>query len=407
MGRLFTKFFLAFFLAQLLSVVGVGFMIWLAGPEPHLPEPDVEWHPDDGPPPLPPGCPEPGAPPPAAAPGAAAPALPADCPPLSGGPAAAVRPPGHHHPEHHGHWMERRRHGYPFIPVGVGLIASILFAFLLARHFAVPILTLRNAFAELGRGNLKLRLGPGVVRHPDELESLRNDFDASAARLELLVEGQRRLLHDMSHEVRSPVARLQLALDLIRQQPQRAEELLGRMEREVSRIDHLVEELLTLSRLEARAFGPLDQPVDLGDLLHAIAEDAGFEGQAREVKVELDCAQQLMMRGHAELLHRAIENVVRNALGHSPTGGTVRIQARPATPDHPVQVVIEDEGSGVPATELERMFQPFKRLQGSANGDGHGLGLAITREAIAAHGGRAYAENRAQGGLRVVLVLGA
>lgn len=387
MGRMFRKFFLAFFLAQMLTVLGVGFMIWFAGPEPHLPEPELEWHDDELPPPLhplPPGA------------GLAPEAVP---------PSAAVAPRHHHH-HSPGRWLESRRHGFPFLPVGIGLLASALFAFLLARHFAGPILLLRNAFAELGRGNLKLRLGLGASRHPDELESLRGDFDASAIRLEALMEGQRRLLHDVSHEVRSPVARLQLALDLVRQQPQRAEELLGRMEREVNRIDHLVEELLTLSRLEARAYGSLDQPVDLAELIHAIAEDAGFEGEARAIKVQLECPQHIPVRGLAELLHRAIENVVRNALGHSPDGATVRIQATPAGPEGPARVVIEDEGAGVASDDLERMFQPFKRLHAGADGDGHGLGLAITREAMIAHGGRAFAENRAQGGLRVVLEMG-
>lgn len=404
-GRLFTKFFLAFFLVQLLTLVGVGFLIWLAGPEPHLPEPELEWHPGDDhdhlPPPPPPdfmpGHPPGDGPPPPSA-GAAG-------PDATGPDSSAAREWRRHLARRRGYWLESRRHGYPFLPVGVGLLLSMLFAYLLAHHFAGPILALRNAFGELGRGNLKLRLGPGTARHPDELESLRNDFDQSATLLESLVEGQRRLLHDVSHEVRSPIARLQLALDLIAQQPGRAEELHGRMAREVGRIDHLVEELLTLSRLEARAFGPLDQPVDLGELLHAIVEDAGFEGQARGVTVQLDSPDHLEVRGHPELLHRAIENVVRNAIGHSPDRSVVQVRASAGAAGKPISIAIEDLGGGVPAGELERMFQPFKRLAGSSNGDGHGLGLAITREAMAAHGGRVHAENRAEGGLRVVLEL--
>ncbi len=377
-ARLFRKFFLAFFLAQMITVTGVGLMIWAAGPEPHLPEPEDR-----------------------AEPPSADNALPrADNAPLP------PRPPRFHWRPH--------RHGFPFIPVSMGLLASGLFAFLLARQFAGPILSLRAAFTALGRGNLAIRLGPGqpVPLFADELDDLRDEFDATAAQLQKLVEGQRRLLHDVSHEIRSPVARMQLALDLVRQQPARAGELLERMERECSRIDVLMEELLTLSRLEARSFGALDERVDLAGILLEIAEDARFEGQARRVAVTLQAPDVLECLGHAELIYRALENVVRNALNFSPEDGQVRVAAAHDVQARVIRVVVEDQGPGVPAADVARIFMPFKRLPGTNAGGsgsplagGHGLGLAITREALLAHGGNAAAENRSEGGLRVVLTL--
>jgi signal transduction histidine kinase len=444
-GRLFGKFFLAFFLAQMLTVVGVGVLIWMAGPEPFLPEPEELWERAEH---VRPGeaweifadvqhpphravaaarevrsaVPAEKALPGPAVSGVSSPyVLGTDSTSAELGATrqrdgrsslaepAAASDATPSRPAHQGlrlprqWWRHPHRHGFPFLPVGVGILASALFAFLLARHFAGPILALRLAFAEVGRGNFKVRLGPAGSRHPDELESLRTEFDASTERLEVLVEGQRRLLHDVSHEVRSPVARLQLALDLIRQQPARAEDLLTRMERECGRIDHLMEELLTLSRIEARAFGTLDQWVDLAEVLHAVGEDAGFEGEARAVRVEVECPSHFVVRGHPELLHRAIENVVRNALSHGPEGSVVTLRGAAATGTVPLRIVIEDQGSGVAECDLERMFQPFKRLPTGARGEGHGLGLAITREAMAAHGGRVHAENRSDGGLRVVL----
>ena len=386
-ARLFRKFFLAFFLAQMLTVTAVGLLIWAAGPEPHLPEPDELFE-----------GPVAATPPPAGPPSPAGPA--------AGAPGPDDRP-AIAHPPHH---RRPHRHGFPFIPVGIGFLASSLFAFLLARQFAGPILSLRAAFVALGRGNLATRLGPGQPVFADELDDLRTDFDATAAQLQKLVEGQRRLLHDVSHEIRSPVARMQLALDLVRQQPARAAELLDRMERECGRIDLLMEELLTLSRLEARAFGALDQTVDLADIVQAIAEDARFEGQARQVAVVLTAPDLLTCTGHPELLHRALENVVRNALNYSPPGGEVRVTVVCEGRGRPVQLVVEDQGPGVPEADLERIFAPFKRMAGAAGStahlaSGHGLGLAITREALQAHGGSARAENRSEGGLRVVLTL--
>lgn len=391
-GRLFRKFFLAFFLAQMLTVVSIGFLIWVAGPEPHLPEPEDRQPPGEDREALTTDVPL-GPFPDARRPDASLP-----------GEAMGIVADQLHGRIRHGLWHPRR-HGYPFLPVGLGLVGSLLFAFLLARNVSGPIIALRRAFLEVGRGNLKVRLGPGTARVPDELESLRTDFDITTARLQVLVEGQRRLLHDVSHEVRSPVARLQLALDLIRQQPARAAELLDRMERECGRIDRLMEELLTLSRLEARAFGSLDQVVDLAEILQMIGEDAEFEAEPHAIEIRLQIPQTLSLLGHADLLHRAIENVVRNALIHSPKGGVVTLHASASSNQAQWLLTIEDQGPGVPAADLEAMFLPFKRLADSSHGDGHGLGLAISREAIRAHGGRIVAENRSEGGLRVRIEL--
>jgi signal transduction histidine kinase len=170
-------------------------------------------------------------------------------------------------------------------------------------------------------------------------------------------------------------------------------------------MNELIGELLTLSRLEAGVSGPQEM-VDLGELLGEIVEDARFEGAARQVGIGFTAAQKLVVQANPELLHRAIENIVRNALRFSPAGTNLQIDARPDTAGY-IRLQIADHGQGVPESELEAIFTPFYRGRNLATGDGYGLGLAIARQVITALNGKIAARMKPDGssGLLIDIVL--
>jgi len=293
----------------------------------------------------------------------------------------------------------------PIEPLVAAMLASLIFAWLLAWYFAKPIRALHQAFEAAAAGDLAVRPGAAMGRRRDELADLGRDFERMASRLRALMDGQRRLLHDVSHELRSPLARLQVAVGLARQQPEKFAASLDRLEREAEHIDKLVGELLTLSRLDAGVMNAQEEDIPLADLLADIAADARFEAEAQGRSVELATLGPRMVRGRAELLHRAIENVVRNALRHTPPDSAVRIETALAEAGRAVRLTVLDQGPGVPADELDKIFDPFFRGSHPPNRDGHGLGLAIARRVVESHGGTIRAFNREGGGLCVEMVL--
>lgn len=294
----------------------------------------------------------------------------------------------------------------PAAPLVAGFLVSLLFAALLAWYFAKPIGSLRAAFAAAAVGRLEPRLASAMGRRRDELADLGHDFDRMAQQLQRLMDGQRRLLHDVSHELRSPLSRLQAAIGLARQQPQRTDELLTRIERESMRMERLVGELLTLSRLEAGMARQFEAAVDLHELLASLLEDARFEAQAGGCRVDYAApAAPACIPADAELLHRALENIVRNALKHSPPGGTVRIELAADALRDAYRIRVADSGKGVPEADLPAIFAPFFRSGRSATPDGYGLGLAISQRVVGLHGGTITAENRPEGGLCVTVFL--
>jgi signal transduction histidine kinase len=291
------------------------------------------------------------------------------------------------------------------IPLLASVIVSLLFALLLAWYFSRPIRALRNAFEAAAAGDLAPRFASGKSGG-DELNDLGRDFDRMSARLRALMDGQRRLLHDVSHELRSPLARLQAAIGLAHQQPEKMAASLDRIERESVRMDKLVGELLTLSRLEANTDLPQAELVDMAELLDGIASDvrfeAGADGPAIEVPIEGEA--HICVRGAPDLLWRACENVVRNAVKHGGAGGIVELKLR-ADANH-VHVDVLDRGPGIAPGDLPTIFQPFFRSNPSTNNvDGHGLGLAIAERVVQGHGGTIRAMNREGGGLQVAIVL--
>jgi signal transduction histidine kinase len=208
----------------------------------------------------------------------------------------------------------------------------------------------------------------------------------------------------VSHELRSPLARLQVAIGLAHQQPEKITSSLERIERESVRMDKLVGELLTLSRLEAPVPMPAMEEIALMDLVDGIVTDASFEAEQQGRCIEVCGTALVSLRCAPDLLWRALENVVRNAIKHSPEGGTVTIELG-ANVDA-ARIAVMDRGPGVDPGELEAIFAPFYRSgSGAANGDGHGLGLAIARRVIAAHAGTIVASNRDGGGLCVAITL--
>ena len=273
------------------------------------------------------------------------------------------------------------------------------------------MIRLRAATRQLAAGDLSARTGAPASRRRDEISGLLRDFDAMAERLETLVNAQSRLLKDISHELRSPLARLNVALGLVRQRSGlESANMLDRIELEVSRLNELIGRLLTLARIEDGQQSVPPIPVPLDDLVLNVAEDAEFEAQARHCHVRSAIPPgEWRVRGEASLLHSAIENVVRNAIRYTREGTTVEIHlARAETPGGAEAVVkVTDCGPGVPPDTLEKLFQPFYRLddaRGRQTG-GVGLGLAITERAVRFHGGRVAACNRAEGGLEVELRL--
>jgi signal transduction histidine kinase len=362
MGRLFWKFFLVFWLAQVVTALGVGVAIWALRPTQF----------DAGP-----SAPPHFAPPP---------------PGMEG-----RRPPPHGAPP-------PRPFLPPLMPLLAGSVVSLIFAALLAWYFARPIRGLRTAFEALAGGALETRIGRSMGRRRDELADLGADFDCMADRLQGLMDGQRRLLHDVSHELRSPLARLQAAAGLMRQQPERAVELLERIERDTGRMDRLVGELLTLARLDAGVGDDRMESLDLDELLAGIAEDVGVEAEAQGVDVRLAPGDAARVRGDADLLRRALENVLRNAVKHSPRGAAVEVCGR--VDAEVCCVAISDRGPGVAESELVSIFEPFYRGAGAARqGEGYGLGLAIAKSVMQRHRGTVAACNRSGGGLVVSLCL--
>ena len=315
MGRLFWKFFLFIWLGQMAAVLGTGMLFWaerknfegrMGGSVERLPPDSAELDSHRRPPPPPPGAFGRQLPPG----GFGEPPHPAgrgERPPQD----RPMGPPGMH---------------LPVFPALARLLASVLCAAGLAWYFARPIRQLRSGFDRVADGDLDARVAPGMQGRRDELADLGRDFDRMTERLQSLVEGQKRLLHDVSHELRSPLARLQAAVGLARQQPARMDDCLLRVERESERMNQLVGQLLTLSRLEA-GVAEATELVDMAELLADIVEDARFEAEARQVVIAYDAGDMAEIRGNSELLHRAIENVLRNAVRYSPEGGRVGVAA--------------------------------------------------------------------------------
>lgn len=300
-------------------------------------------------------------------------------------------------------------HGVPVLGILIALLTSGLVCYLLAQFLTSPILRLRKATQKLAAGDLSARAGGSVKRGGDEMSQLVRDFDLMAEQIEKLMNAQSRLLKDISHELRSPLARLTVALELARQRTgPEAQSALERISLESSRMNELIGSLMTVARLDSGAGGLQKAPVQLESIIEEVARDAAFEAQSRNCQVEAEILDELPVVGDPALLRSAIENVVRNATRYTADGTTVNIRAERSQNGRLEAVIrVSDSGPGVPDDCLDKIFQPFYRIddaRGRSTG-GVGLGLAITDQAVRLHGGSVKASNLPEGGLGVEIRL--
>lgn len=301
--------------------------------------------------------------------------------------------------------------GLTFI-AGVLLMVT-LFCLWLVYHIVAPIQGIQSAARQVANGDLNVRAPAEISRRHDELASLALDFDAMVERTSLLVRSQRDLLSSVSHELRSPLARFNMSLGLLRNQsPRECDELMQRMERDVERINVLLGQLLTFSRLESGLSSSQKERVDISQLIHEVVADGDFEARGYGKSVCIGADNDIYVdKADPETLRSAFENIIRNAIRFTPPNSAVQVVLRSDT-EHvfPRAILsVRDFGPGVPEESLQQIFQPFFRLNlGSdrvnANG-GTGLGLAIALEAIRLHGGTVLAKNADPTGLEVKITL--
>ncbi len=293
--------------------------------------------------------------------------------------------------------------------IGMALLISGVVCFWLAWYLTRPVKRLRDASRRLSKGELDVRVGPAMGGRRDEISDLGSEFDQMAEKLQSLLTAQRQLLNDVSHELRSPLSRLQVAVGLARRRSGDGDTPeLNRIEKETERLNELVAQVLTLSRLEAGTMDYQDDFVDIAALQETIVRDADFEAKQKNCRVELGEIASGTVRGNGELLHRAVENVVRNAVKYTENGTNVEVTGGGETEQEGwARIKVCDRGPGVPLSLLERLFDPFIRVTEARDRDsgGFGLGLAIAKHAIQLHGGEISAYNRQNGGLCVEITI--
>lgn len=286
----------------------------------------------------------------------------------------------------------------PYYLLVLGAIA--LLCYILAVNLATPLGVLERRVNEFGRGDLSARVHS---TRKDEIGKLSRSFDSMANRIQTLLTAERRLLQDISHELRSPLARLSFAIELTRT-AQNREVAVAQLKKELNRLNDLVSALLQVTRVEGDSSAQNLEYFALDELLKELVSDCWIEGDAHGCRVQIKSSQQVTVRGDRELLRRAIENMLRNAIGHAPDGSVVHVSLESG--GSTACIAVRDCGSGVPDELLSEIFKPFFRVDDSRNGasGGVGLGLAITQRAVALHHGRVWAEN-AHPGLRVFVEL--
>ncbi|MHC8287139.1 HAMP domain-containing sensor histidine kinase [Pseudomonas sp. XS1P51] len=289
------------------------------------------------------------------------------------------------------------------IPLIIGTVMSALFSGYMAYYLAWPLAYLRRAMSDVAKGRFETRVKPMMGRRRDEIVDLAEDCDRMANQLKLLVEAQQHLLHDISHELRSPLTRMQAAIGLLQQEPAR-QEMVERIERESVRMDTLIEALLTLARMQGRPESIERDPLDIIELLTVIVEDAQFEAGMKGCRVSLRACPAFASRVSGELLYRCFENVIRNAVRHTKPMTTVVVSAEVNPDASCLRVWITDQGPGVENERLQSIFHPFERGLNEASA-GFGLGLAIASRAVEMHGGTIVARNEPSGGLTVEISL--
>lgn len=291
-------------------------------------------------------------------------------------------------------------------PVALALLLFALavtapFCWALTRHITAPLAQLRQATHALAAGRLDTHTPAKLATRKDELGLLARDFDAMAVRLKALVDTREQLLHNVAHELRSPLARLRLASELARRNDERRDLQLDRIERECERLDALVGNTLRLARVGALPVPT--EPLDLSEVVSGVVDDARYEAEGRRLRIDWETPAPILIAGDRASLASAIENVLRNALRYAPAESVIRVRLLTSATEASLE--IEDRGPGVATQELASLFEPFYRAGSAAAahtpGGGAGLGLSIAQAAIAAHKGTISARNVAPQGLSV------
>jgi two-component system sensor histidine kinase CpxA len=284
-------------------------------------------------------------------------------------------------------------------------LAGALLCLLLARHLAAPIRTLQSVAGKIADGDLSVRASPAMGSRKDELADLARDFDKMAERIQSLLRKQLELLGDISHELRSPLTRLNVSLELVRRGKADA---VDRMQADLHRLDILIGEILTLTRLQTRDDRRTETPVNVRLILESVAEDARYEVEEDGKSVVISHAEDCWLKGDPALLRSCIENVVRNAVHYTKPQTEVAISLElVASSADSVRILVADRGDGVPPEALDLIFEPFYRVTEAREHQtgGTGLGLSIAQRIAIVYGGGARARNRDGGGLEVEIWL--
>lgn len=311
------------------------------------------------------------------------------------------------HREQHTWYGDLAHFAFPQLLVAVAV--GGLTTFVLVMIFTRPLVNLREVARQLASGRLSARAKESrkpSAFHADEFDALAHDFNHMAERLESLVNAQKMLLRDVSHELRSPLARASVALELARDDADSTMTThLDRIQRETERLNQLIGQLLTLSSLEANEVQVGSERIALNGLLEEIVSDANYEAHQRNCSVLLHAGERLEVVGLRELIYRAIENVVRNAIRFTEEGTAVEIRTVPVQDGSRklASVQISDHGPGIPEKEIESIFRPFYKVDQarSPQKGGFGVGLAIADRSVKLHKGDLRAFNRPTGGLTI------
>jgi two-component system, OmpR family, sensor histidine kinase CpxA len=294
------------------------------------------------------------------------------------------------------------------VRICVVLLVSFCVCYLLARYLTAPILRLREASQRLAAGDLSTRASANMERRNDELGLLVRDFNAMAGRIEELISRQKQLIYDISHELRSPLARLNVALDLGRERKGN-DSSFDHMEQDIERMSEMIGRMLTVAKLDTSS-APVDMTrIDLGELVSQVVRSAEFELRERADAVHLEIREPCFVYGNAELLRSAIENVIRNAVRYTTpdTSVDIHMERRQQAGRSFILLSVRDYGVGVPESDLPNIFRPFYRVANDRDrqSGGAGLGLAIADRVVQAHGGTISAQNAVPRGLRVDMFL--
>jgi two-component system sensor histidine kinase CpxA len=297
-----------------------------------------------------------------------------------------------------------------WLKVAIPIMVSMLLAWLLARTLIKPILAIKKAATAIGNGQLDARVENANNRN-DELGSLSKSFNTMAEKLSQNLTANQRLLADVSHELRSPMTRLQIAVGLAQQsrnKPELQAKHLARCELEVTRLDKMIDDVLSLSRLE-NSFQKINlQTVRLDTLLTDICQDCQYLADEKHMQVTMKNFRSVKLLADQNLLNSALSNVIINAIKYSPQNSDVVISMQHLLqPQESISIIIADIGSGVPVDALAQLFQPFYRINEARDrqSGGIGLGLAIAQQAVLAHNGDITAQNNNNGGLTVTITL--